>query len=85
MILLATVWLLLVKPVPLPDRPDMKEFVVETVDFASVEDCDVAGRKWMDELTDAAYAPRHRLEFGEQRPRYAPPGATVTYTCVSRE
>lgn len=85
MILLATFWVLLVQPVPLPDRPEVKEFAVETVEFASIEDCDTAGRKWVAELADAAYAPQRRLRWGSDRPRYAPDGAIVTYTCVSRE
>ena len=79
MLFLATVWVLLVKPMEAP------EFTVGAVEFASVEDCDAAGRKWIEELTDAAYAPRNELHWGEQRKRYAPLGATVTYTCISKE
>lgn len=85
MILLVTFWVLLVQPVPPAGAPEMKEFKVETVEFGSIEDCDAAGRKWADELADAAYAPQHRLQWGAQRPRYAPAGAAVTFTCVSRE
>ncbi|TGN89426.1 hypothetical protein EOW77_0003625 [Bradyrhizobium yuanmingense] len=79
MLFLATAWFLLVKPM------DAAEFTIGAVEFASIDDCDAAGRKWIEELTDAAYAPRHELHWGEQRKRYAPPGASVTYTCVERE
>jgi hypothetical protein len=85
MILLATFWILLVQPVPPAGSPEMKEFSVDTVEFASVDDCDAAGRQWTAELADAAYAPQRRLRFEADRPRLAPDGVTITFTCVSRE
>ena len=84
MILLVAFWVLLVQPVPPAGAPEMKEFTVETVEFGAFEDCVAAGRRCADELADAAYAPQHRLQWGAQRPRYAPAGAAVTFTCVER-
>jgi hypothetical protein len=84
MLMLATVWVILVAPVATPEMPKPKEFMIETVEFANIADCDAAARKWQEELTDAAFAPRHALRFGNQRMRYAPAGASVTYTCVEQ-
>lgn len=83
MLVLATVWALLVMPAPHASMPNPKQFEV-AVTFASIEDCDAAARKWVAELTDAAYAPKHTLVWGLMRRRHAPPDATVTFSCVER-
>jgi hypothetical protein len=84
LMLATTIWVILVAPVATAAMPNPKEFMIETVEFASLADCDAAARKWQEELTDAAFAPRHALRFGNKRTRYAPAGAAVTYTCVER-
>lgn len=85
--LLSAVFILLVAPVMPPGSTVQApaSFRVYDVEFKNITDCDAAGRRWVPELTDAAFAPKHKLDFGNARTRYAPAGATVTYSCVEWE
>lgn len=72
LLLLAAIWILLIKPEPGPEglRPTFdKEFEVEQVEFSSLDDCETYAR---------LYAQKHAL-------KKRPDGTVATYTCVARE
>lgn len=88
MIILATIWVLLVMPTSTSTKPDPKEFEVRGVSFASIDDCNTAGNKWIGDLTNEAHSKGHKdvwttLQWG--KPNTAPEGATVTFSCVERD
>jgi hypothetical protein len=88
MILLAVVWILLIMP-PGETDPE-KQYEIGTVYFSSAEDCNTAGTKWIDELTDSSFADeRHRrfaLKWGDRRtPNPARDGAKATFSCVEKD
>lgn len=88
MIMFATVWVLLVMPTITPKIPYPKEFEVKGATFASIDDCNTAGNKWIPDLTNEAHRQGHKdnwttLRWGQ--PNAAPADATVTFSCVERD